>query len=62
MSVNLEMLAELGFDGPPTSFQEFHDVACAASDMTGPNGEDVQGFPIRVSASDMYSFIIATAV
>ncbi len=59
MSVNLEMLGELGYDGPPTTFEEFREVACAANDLTGPNGEDVQGFPIRVSASDMYSFIVA---
>jgi multiple sugar transport system substrate-binding protein len=59
LSVNLDMLAELGFDGPPTSFETFREVACAASEMTGPEGQDVQGFPIRISASDMYSFIVA---
>ena len=57
LSVNLEMLAELGYDGPPTTMEEFHDIACAANELTGPNGEDVQGFPIRISASDMWSFI-----
>ena len=57
LSVNLEMLEELGYDGPPTTMEEFHDIACAANELTGPNGEDVQGFPIRISASDMWSFI-----
>ncbi len=56
MSVNLEMLAELGFDGPPTDLETFREVACAASELEGPNGEDVQGFPIRTSGQDFYSF------
>ncbi len=34
MSVNLGMLAELGFDGPPTSLEQFREVACAASEFT----------------------------
>lgn len=55
--VNLTMLEALGFDGPPESFEEFHDVACAAAEMTGPNGEDVQGFPIPVDSSHFESFI-----
>jgi multiple sugar transport system substrate-binding protein len=59
MSVNLEMLAELGFDGPPTDLATFREVACAASELEGPNGEDVQGFPIRTSGQDFYSFVFS---
>ncbi len=55
--VNLTMLETLGFDGPPETVEEFHDVACAAAEMTGPNGEDVQGFPIPVDSSHFESFV-----
>lgn len=59
LSVNMDMLAELGFDAPPATLEEFRAVACAAAELEGPNGEDVQGFPIRTSGTDLYSFIIA---
>lgn len=58
MSVNLGMLAELGFDGPPTSLEQFREVACAASEFTNASGDDVLGFPIRLSFDDTVSFII----
>jgi ABC-type glycerol-3-phosphate transport system substrate-binding protein len=65
MSVNLEMLEMLredgaiDFEGAPTTLDEFRAVACAASELVTEDGGDVQGFPIRTSASDMYSFIAA---
>ena len=59
LSVNLDMLAGLGFDGPPQDLASFREVACAANELSGPAGEDVQGFPLRTNASDLYSFIIA---
>jgi len=59
LSVNLEMLEELGFEGAPTDLETFREVACAANELTTEDGGDVQGFPIRTSASDMYSFIVA---
>jgi len=59
LSVNLDMLAGLGFDGPPTSLADFRAVACAANELTGPAGEDVQGFPLRTNDNDLYSFIVA---
>ena len=59
LSVNTTMLAQLGMDHPPQTLQEFHDAACGAAALTGPNGEDIQGFPLRVDAFDMFSFIIS---
>ena len=56
MSTNIGMLEDLGFDGPPTDLATFREVACAANDLETDNG-DVQGFPIRISATDMYAFI-----
>ncbi len=55
--VNLTMLEALGFDGPPQTFEDFQAIACAAAEMTGPNGEDVQGFPISTDSSHFESFV-----
>jgi multiple sugar transport system substrate-binding protein/sn-glycerol 3-phosphate transport system substrate-binding protein len=57
MSTNLDMLAELGFDGPPETLDEFREVACAAAEFTNASGGDVQGFPTRTSSQDMHAFI-----
>lgn len=57
MVYNQSMLEALGYDGPPTTFEEFIEVSCAASQMTGPNGEDVQGFPTTTDASAFESFV-----
>ena len=57
MVYNQSMLEELGFDGPPTSFEEFAEVSCAASQMTGPNGEDILGYPTTTDASAFESFV-----
>lgn len=59
LSVNLDMLAGLGMDGPPTDLASFREAACAANELSGDAGEDVQGFPLRTNDNDMYSFIIA---
>ena len=59
LSVNMDMLNELGYDSPPANLEEFREVACAANELTGPNDEDVQGFPIRIDAFDWYSFVVA---
>ena len=56
---NLTMAAELGFDGVPSTLAEFREIACAAAEHTGPNGEDIQGFPFAGGSSEMESFIIA---
>lgn len=55
--VNNTLLAELGFDAPPATFEEFREVACAAANATGPNGEDIQGFPITTDSSLFESFV-----
>ncbi|MDQ7025250.1 MAG: extracellular solute-binding protein [Anaerolineae bacterium] len=59
LTVNLEMLAELGFDGPPTDLETFREIACAANELTSFDDGDVQGFPVRTSAFDMWSFMVA---
>jgi multiple sugar transport system substrate-binding protein len=57
MSVNLGMLAEVGFDAPPANLEEFREIACATAELTGPDGQDIQGFPIRTNANDLESFV-----
>jgi ABC-type glycerol-3-phosphate transport system substrate-binding protein len=57
MVVNLTMLGELGFDGPPETFEGFREVACAAAQMTGPSGEDIQGFPIPNESTEFEQFV-----
>jgi ABC-type glycerol-3-phosphate transport system substrate-binding protein len=65
MSVNLDMLAQLNadgaisFEGAPTTLDQFREAACAANELTSADGGDVQGFPIRISAGDMTSFIVS---
>ncbi|HLU11941.1 MAG TPA: extracellular solute-binding protein [Oceanobacillus sp.] len=57
--VNLTLLDELGFDGPPETPEEFMEMACASANSTGPNGEDRQGFPIIAGASPFESWVAA---
>lgn len=59
MVVNETMLAELGFDAAPTTFEEFNAIACAAAEATGPNGEDLFGFPITGDSSEFEAFVAA---
>jgi multiple sugar transport system substrate-binding protein len=59
LSVNMEMLEELGFDAPPQSLEEFREVACGAAELTTEGGDDVQGFPIRANGQDMEAFIVS---
>lgn len=54
---NPAMLSELGFDVPPTTFDDFRTVACAANELTTADGGDVQGFPITTDASAFESFV-----
>lgn len=55
--VNMSMLNELGFDAAPTTLDEFKTVACAAAELEGPNGEDIQGYPIKGDASEFESYV-----
>jgi multiple sugar transport system substrate-binding protein/sn-glycerol 3-phosphate transport system substrate-binding protein len=58
MSVNLDLLGQMGFEGAPEDLETFREVACTAAEFTGPGGEDVQGFPVRTSGQDMHAFIL----
>ncbi|MCU0495731.1 MAG: extracellular solute-binding protein [Anaerolineae bacterium] len=58
MSVNLEMLNELGFETAPETLEQFREVACAANELTTEAGGDVQGFPLRANGQDMEAFIL----
>ncbi|MCI0708639.1 MAG: extracellular solute-binding protein [Chloroflexi bacterium] len=64
LSVNLDIIEELNaagtidFTGTPDSFEQFRAVACGASTLTAPDGTSaVKGYPMRTTASDLYSFI-----
>lgn len=57
MVVNLDMAAEAGLEGSPKTLDEFKTLACAAAAMEGPNGEDIQGFPIKGDSSEFESFV-----
>lgn len=52
LSVNLTILEELGFDGPPATIEEFVAVACAAAATEGLNG-----YPIKPDSSNFESFL-----
>lgn len=54
---NQTLLSQLGFDAPPTSIEEFKEQACASANGTGPNGEDLLGFPITTDASAFESWV-----
>ncbi len=51
--VNLDGLAELGYDAPPTTWAEFQEMACAWTE----SGENRVGYSVRTDAS----FIAAAA-
>jgi multiple sugar transport system substrate-binding protein len=57
--VNQTLLAQAGIEALPTTFAEFEAAACAVSELTGPNGEDIQGYAIVQDASEFESFIAA---
>ncbi|NJL94846.1 MAG: extracellular solute-binding protein [Anaerolineae bacterium] len=55
MSVNLDLLAEAGFDSVPTTFEDFRAAACAVAELEETNG----GLAMRISASELYNFILS---
>jgi len=59
LAYNQTMLTELGFDGPPTTFEDFKAIACAAaeSDLTGAEDQPVQGYPIKTDSSNFESMV-----
>ncbi len=52
---NANALEELGYDGPPTSWEEFREMACAftESGWSGYEGDDTVGYSIRTDASNI---------
>lgn len=60
LAVNMDMVTgDLGFEGAPATLEDFREVACQANELTTEDGADVQGFPLRLSAFDMYAFIVS---
>ncbi|MCK6580068.1 MAG: extracellular solute-binding protein [Anaerolineae bacterium] len=57
LAYNQTLLSELGFEGPARSWDDFKAQACAAANYTGPNGEDVQGYPITTDSSLFESWV-----
>jgi len=60
MVANLSMFEELGFDAEaPADFDTFFDIACEAaeSDLTGAEGIEVQGYPIKADSSNYESYL-----
>jgi ABC-type glycerol-3-phosphate transport system substrate-binding protein len=50
---NADALAELGYDGPPTTWEEFREAACRFTEegWSGYEGDDTMGYSIRTDAS-----------
>jgi len=53
---NQTWLEELGFDGPPTTPEEFKEMACAAADA---NGDGTGGYILRDDASAVAAWTLA---
>ena len=61
MYYNEDWLKELGFDGPPTTFEEFKDMACAASQnpYSKATSEGSLGYELSIDASRFASWTFA---
>ena len=62
MYYNQDWLAELGFDGPPETWEEFEEMACAAAEnpFSGQTGEGpVLGYEYSVDASRFATFMFS---
>ena len=55
MYYNKTWLEELGFDGPPSTWEEFREMAAAATD----DAAGTYGYALRTDASNVYAMIIA---
>jgi len=53
MYYNQTALTELGYDAPPTTWEQFHDMACAFTEngWSGYEGDDTIGYTVRTDAS-----------
>lgn len=54
MYYNEDWLKELGYDGPPETWEEFREVACAAAAL----GEDKYGYEFSVDASTFMDMLM----
>ena len=54
---NSTLLKTLGYDAPPTSIDQFKEIACAASKKTDDKGNKLQGFAITTDASAFESWV-----
>ena len=61
MYYNSDWLAELGYDGPPSTPEEFKEMACAASQnpFSGATSEGSIGYELSVDASRFASWTFA---
>ncbi len=53
-AVNLDMLAELGFDAAPETYEDFMAISCASAEL-----ENVGGYPITFSPNEFENFVAA---
>lgn len=61
MYYNVDWLEELGYDGPPTTPEEFREIACAATQnpFSGATGSGSLGYQLSLDASRFASFTFA---
>jgi multiple sugar transport system substrate-binding protein/sn-glycerol 3-phosphate transport system substrate-binding protein len=62
MYYNLDWLKELGYDGPPTTWEQFREMACKAVQQPfsdGPAGETPIGYEFNVDASRFASMVFS---
>jgi multiple sugar transport system substrate-binding protein len=52
-AVNLDMLAELGYDSPPETYEDFMAISCAAAEQL----DGVEGYPITTSPNEFENFV-----
>jgi multiple sugar transport system substrate-binding protein len=52
---NMTALAELGYDAPPTDWEQFREMACAYTEngWSGYDGDDAIGYTVRTDASNI---------
>ncbi|MCQ3932104.1 MAG: hypothetical protein DPW16_16760 [Chloroflexi bacterium] len=55
MYYNRSALAELGYDAPPTNWEQFREMACAFTEngWSGYEGDDAIGYSVRTDASNV---------
>ncbi len=61
MYYNTDWLSELGYDGPPTTPDEFREIACSAAEtpFSGATAEGSTGYELDIDASTFASWTFA---